>query len=135
MNDVEIDSAEVLHSYGQALAEKPKATCDEALLPFPKSVIKSTIAYYLRQRNDEQTIRHLELAYLLLADFQQISDDEWQSMEVMETLQDTSDMSDREVQQLASHLADTGPVYHALQNRIWQESEQLQQELRSLRLQ
>ncbi len=135
MNDVELDSAEVLHSYGQALAQKPKTTCDEALLPFPKNVIKSTIAYYLRQESNDQAIRHLELAYLLLADFQQLSDDEWQSMEVMENLQDTSDMSDREFQDLASHVADTGSVYHALQNRIWEESEQLQQELNSLRIQ
>ena len=63
MKHTEIDTAHVLHSYGLALAEKQSRTCDEGHLPFPKDVIKSAIAHYVRQEQDDQVVRHLEFAY------------------------------------------------------------------------
>ena len=135
MNSPEIDAAQVVLSYVRSIVANKSVTCDVSQLPFSKKAIKLALKYYIRREKDNQSAESLKCSYIYLADFQNLTEEECEAVQVMERLDSTSALSGGELQALMPKITKAGPVYHELRNRIWEESQQLQAELENLRTQ
>jgi hypothetical protein len=134
----EIDAAHVLSSYSSTLTqEKRQLVRDVRELPYPKDVIKLVLKHCIKLAEPGKEREFLRSAYVCLADFQSLSEDEKKSLQVWEKTCDQHDpqsMTQQQIMSLAKNLADDGMLATDVHKRIAVESAALLEELKSLGL-
>ena len=133
MNREEIDAADVLRSYSSLLATPSTTVRSDRELSYPKRVIKEVLGHCLSMTSDEVIRNTLEVAYLSLAVFQPLSDDEVQAIGAYEGAGNVGALSEFDLVALASNIAQTGDTYPNLQRRVLDEQRSLMKELEKFR--
>jgi hypothetical protein len=133
MSPTEIDASDVLRSYSSLLATPSTTVRSDRELSYPKRVIKDVLRHCLSMTSDEVTRNTLEAAYLSLAVFQPLSDDEVQAIGLYEGAGNAGALLDRDLTALASSIAETGDSYPNLQRHVLNEQRSLMKELEKLR--
>jgi hypothetical protein len=114
----------VLSQYAAVLEKTgDRAVTDISELPYPKAMIKSALRHYLRRvsRADQKAVNALEVAYVSLAHFQALTEEE----------EDVVAMTEN-VHHAPGEKIDGGDVYSAVLSRCRAEGAELFDELRSL---
>ena len=122
MSKSEVDARDVLKKYAQILQDQDTGH-DAGDLPYPKPVIKATLAHFLEVSSDAELIGWLHGAFMKLADFQDLSDEE------RAALCWKADPQSSEPAEAEHHTK----VYLALKARISSEAGALQREVNSMR--
>jgi hypothetical protein len=73
-----VEAQEVLQAYGAVLAERAVigSTRDVRSLPYAESRIKEALQFTMRTTSDSAMREHLKVAYVSLAEFQELTDKE-----------------------------------------------------------
>jgi hypothetical protein len=120
----EIDAMQVIQKYADLLQESASEMVrQETMLPYPKAVIKQVLLHAMRisGRGDAQPLR---LAYLELAKFQSMSEDEQRSVDAW-----NADNWGDDIESLANSLLSSSDGHEEVMARVQSEIEQLQAEL------
>jgi hypothetical protein len=128
------DAEMIVNAYGAVLAE-PTAlgiVRDARSLPRPKETIKDALKFALKMTTDAAMREHLKSAYVSLADFQHLSDNEVRALQVWHSAssQNKAAASDLEMADLAKRISADGEVVTAVQRRVADEAKSLLQELK-----
>ena len=122
MSETQVNAQDVLKQYAQVLQDD-EGGHDAGALPFPKPVIKATLAHFLEVSTDAEIVGWLHGAFMKLADFQDLSEDE------RSALAWKADPQTSEPAETEHHTK----IYLALKARISSEAGALQREASSLR--
>ena len=122
MSDTEVNAQDILKKYAQILQDEEPGH-DAGDLPYPKPVIKATLAHFLEVSTDTELVGWLHGAYMKLADFQDLSEEE------RTALGWKADPRTSEPAEAERHTK----VYLALKARIASEAGALQREAQSMR--
>ncbi len=133
MSPAEIDAADVLQSYLTLLAAQSITVRAESELQYPKEIIREVLRHCLSIKSDQDTRARLEGAYMNLAAFQQLNDDELKAIGLYEGGGNPCALSDKELTALASAIAQCGDTYQNLQRRVLDEQQELLTEIKKFR--
>ena len=130
----EVDAAHVLSSYLETL-EKPceSVVRDVNELPYPKDVIKLVLMHCIKLAGMGKERELLRSAFVQLADFQALSDDERRSLELFGSVitGDPEQLTDAELHNAAAKISKSGTAHVEVANRVASDMTELLEELKN----
>jgi len=133
----EIDAAEVLSSYTATLAEPHSNLIrDISDLSYSKDIIKAVLVHCIKLSEPGEGRDFLRSAYVGLADFQHLSDQEQSALQAWDAAgqSDLENAGQETLLKLARGLSDQGELTTHLRARVAQEAAALLEELRTAEL-
>ncbi len=126
------DVEEIVTAYGAVLAEPTALGVREVRsLPYSKNEIKTALKIALSVTADADMRDGLKVAYVTLADFQPLTEREIRALQLWNDALNSSAAGDFDIAALAKTLGAEGKVVTAVQNRVADEANSLEQELKS----
>jgi hypothetical protein len=129
----EYDARDVLDQYVKTLRALGDAIIrDAGELSHPKDIIKFVLRHCIRTIEDPDQRKFLRDAYLSLASFQALSDDERKAVTLLEEIGPLAPSGDERHEQQAARIGNVAAALDAVIARVKTEALILAQDLRSL---
>ena len=122
------DRDDVLQHYAATLEKTPRGVIrDDSELPYAKDVIKSALQQCMKlSKDDKQTFERFKNAYIALADFLPLTNEEQDAASVMGTLSDFS------LEESIERVNRVGDIYAAVHAKYRAELDDIKKELETL---
>ena len=128
----EVDARAILEKYAAVLnAPSMSVIRDAKDLPYSKDAIKTVLKHFLSKTVDPQGREVLKKAYMDLANFQPLTEDERKSVVAMSEVSDARS-TDKDLLKQAQIVVSHGELHQAVVNRSNAEHEALFLEIRAL---
>lgn len=128
----EIDAADVLERYSRTLADSVHVVSDVDILPYPKPVIHAVLVEGLERFKDAASQNVLSAAFLSLANFQIMTDDEKRATEALTSIVAPMTATSADLKALALETAALVQSHAAVVERSRAELEVLRSELSAI---
>jgi hypothetical protein len=128
-----VEAQRIVQAYGAVLGENTAigVVRDIVSLPYSKSQIKSALQFALKITSDGAMHAHFINAYISLADFQSLSDDQIKALQVWnKVIGQRRGSNKEEVEAEAAAIAKNGKVVTAIHERVAEEAAILANELK-----
>ena len=126
----EIDAADVLQRYSETLSNSKHVVADVESLPYPKQIIHAVLVDGLKRFKDAESQNILSTAFLSLANFQSMTDDEREATSALAAI--VAPTSKTDLKALAIQTAEHLESHSAVIARSSAELEMLREELRAI---